>query len=251
MNFADSVNRAAFFRMFGTCSSHADGCGLCCTGGDDCITTHDNLTRRTGVPAVDCNNQSGPTGPPGHDWHACNFTCPPAPSVQNGARHHRMPPPPLSLRWAVSPTLHMNKCCVPVTIRDLFLGGSTTFTAYYPKNATDPDFTSGFREHGAAIYFYQGDTSQPPIRDITISRVTVEGFAGDCIDVGGGVQNLVVEDIRLKDCLRQGVDFAGAVAPGDAPSANFTARRVRDLQDSPGVTRGGESRMTRQHSAWC
>ena len=85
MKFADSVNRAAFFRMFGTCSSHADGCGLCCTGGDDCITTHDNLTRRTGVPAVDCNNQSGPTGPPGHDWHACNFTCPPAPSVQNGA----------------------------------------------------------------------------------------------------------------------------------------------------------------------
>ena len=58
-----------------------------------------------------------------------------------------------------------------------------------------------------------------------------------------GVQNLVVEDISLKDCLRQGVDFAGAVAPGDAPSANFTARRVRDLQDSPGVTRGGENRV--------
>jgi len=106
VNFADSVNRAAFFRMFGTCSSHADGCGLCCTGGDDCITTHDNLTRRTGVPAVDCNNQSGPTGPPGHDWHACNFTCPPAPSVQNGARTtagHR------SLSLGLSLTLNLNK----------------------------------------------------------------------------------------------------------------------------------------------
>ena len=55
------------------------------------------------------------------------------------------------------------------------------------------------------------------------------------------MQNLVVEDISLKDCLRQGVDFAGAVAPGDAPSANFTARRVRDLRDSPGVTRGGKT----------
>ena len=110
MNFADSVNRAAFFRMFGTCSSHADGCGLCCTGGDDCITTHDNLTRRTGVPAVDCNNQSGPTGPPGHDWHACNFTCPPAPSVQNGARattacHRRL----FLAGRALSPTLNLNK----------------------------------------------------------------------------------------------------------------------------------------------
>ena len=61
------------------------------------------------------------------------------------------------------------------------------------------------------------------------------------------MQNLVVEDIQLKDCLRQGVDFAGAVAPGDAPSANFTARRVRDLRDSPGVTRGGESRTTPYH----
>ena len=62
------------------------------------------------------------------------------------------------------------------------------------------------------------------------------------------MQNLVVEDIKLKDCLRQGVDFAGAVAPGDAPSANFTARRVRDLQDSTGVTRGGEGRTTTPHN---
>ena len=70
-------------------------------------------------------------------------------------------------RW---PRLPLSRCVahtdrwrrVPVTIRDLFLGGSTTFTAYYPKNATDPDFTSGFREHGAGIYFYQVSHATPP-----------------------------------------------------------------------------------------
>ena len=211
VNFADSVNRAAFFRMFGTCSAHVDGCGHCCTGAADCMQTHENVTSRLGVPPADCNNQSGPTGKPGHDWNNCNFTCPSAPSVSN------------------------------VSFHDLYLDGSTSFTHYYATSNTDTKWTAGFREHGAAIYYYQGDPSQPPIRDITVTRVTVTGFAGDCLDFGGGVHNLMVQDVAIKDCLRQGVDFAGGLGYGDAPSSNFTARRVRDLVDSPGVRRGGSS----------
>ena len=211
VKFADSVNRAAFFRMFGTCSAHVDGCGHCCTGGADCMQTHGNVTSRLGVPPADCNNQSGPTGKPGHNWNNCNFTCPSAPSVSN------------------------------VSFHDLYLDGSTSFTHYYATSNTDTKWTAGFREHGAAIYYYQGDPSQPPMRDITVTRVTVAGFAGDCLDFGGGVQNLMVQDVAIKDCLRQGVDFAGGLGFGDAPSSNFTARRVRDLVDTSGVRRGGSS----------
>jgi hypothetical protein len=204
VRFADSVNRAAFFRMFGTCSDHADGCGRCYNA------TASKPRPRGGVPAADCNGQVGKNGPPGRDWPNCNFTCPRARSVQN------------------------------VTIRDLKLWGSTNYTSYYPT-PTSPRGTAGFREHGAAVYFYQGDSSQPPIRDITVQRLTVGGFAGDALDFGGGVHNLLVEDILLTDYLRQGVDFAGGLANGDQPSRNFTARRVRDLAFTPGVTAGGST----------
>jgi hypothetical protein len=123
VRFADSVNRAAFFRMFGTCSDHADGCGRC-------YNASSTATRPMGgVPAADCNGQVGKGGPPGHDWPNCNFTCPRAASVQN------------------------------VTIQDLYLWGSTNFTTYYPTPAS-PVGTAGFREHGAAVYFYQGDPTQ-------------------------------------------------------------------------------------------
>lgn len=65
--------------------------------------------------------------------------------------------------------------------------------------------------------------------------MTAGGFAGDALDFGGGVHNLLVEDVFLKDYLRQGLDFAGGLSGGDRPSRNFTARRVRDLAFTPGV----------------
>jgi hypothetical protein len=156
VKFAESVNRAAFFRMFGTCSAHTDGCGHCAPN-----------SSAPGVPPVDCNGQMGPTGPPGHNWKNCNFTCPAAKSVHN------------------------------VTFQDLFLWGSTSFTAYKGQ-------TAGFREHGAGIYFYQGDATQPPISDIVVRRITAGGFAGDALDFGGGVQNLLV---RTSSSTAQGSQY--------------------------------------------
>ena len=78
VNLADSVNRAAFFRIFGTCSAHADGCGHC----SNSTSGKSNPSGGT-VPAKDCNGQMGPSGPPGYNWPNCNFTCPSAPSVTN------------------------------------------------------------------------------------------------------------------------------------------------------------------------
>ena len=208
VKLGESVNRAAFFRMFGTCSAHADGCGRCCNcNGTNCTEVCKSGPSGGFVPPEDCNGQRGPTGPPGYNWPVCNMTCPPAPSVEN------------------------------ITFRDLFLDGSTSYTCYSGCSKS----TAGFREHGAAIYFYQADTSQPPIKSITVQRVTATGFAGDAMDFGGGVEDLLVEDCYVKDYTRQGVDFAGQFGLGNAPSRNFTARRVRDLPFSPGFEAGGST----------
>jgi hypothetical protein len=208
VKLGESVNRAAFFRMFGSCSAHTDGCGRCCNcNGTDCEKTCKSGPSGGMVPPQDCNGQMGPTGPPGHNWPNCNMTCPPGPSVEN------------------------------ITYRDLYLDGSTSFTCYSGCAKS----TAGFREHGAAIYYYQADTSQPPIKSITVQRVTAVGFAGDAMDFGGGVQDLLVEDCFVKDYTRQGVDFAGQYGTGDTPSRNFTARRVRDLPFTPGFEAGGST----------
>eukprot|EP01050_Picozoa_sp_SAG11_P020052 SAG11_NODE_3311_length_2530_cov_2.928425_2_plen_195_part_00 len=157
--------------------------------------------------ATDRIRQMGPSGPPGHNWPDCNFTCPSAPSVTN------------------------------ITFRDLYLWGSTSYKCY--SGCSTP--TSGFREHGAAIYYYQADTNQPPITSITVQRVTAGGFAGDAMDFGGGVHDLLVEDCFVKDYTRQGVDFAGMSGQGDEPSRNFTARRIHDLPFTPGFEAGGST----------
>jgi hypothetical protein len=202
VNLAESVNRAAFFRMFGICSGHVDGCGHCAN-----VTSGKSAPSGGIVPAKDCNGQMGPSGPPGHNWPNCNFTCPSVPSVTN------------------------------ITFRDLYLWGSTSYECYSGCSKG----TAGFREHGAAIYYYQADTSQPPITAITVQRVTAGGFAGDAMDFGGGVQDLLVEDCFVKDYTRQGVDFAGMAGHGDAPSRNYTVRRVRDLPFTPGFMSGGST----------
>ena len=208
VKLGEAVNRAAFFRMFGSCSAHTDGCGRCCNcNGTDCAKTCKSGPSGGMVPPADCNGQMGPDGPPGHNWPNCNMTCPPGPSVEN------------------------------ITYRDLYLDGSTTFTCYSGCAKS----TAGFREHGAAIYYYQADTSKPPIKSITVQRVTAAGFAGDAMDIGGGVQDVLVEDCFVKDYTRQGVDFAGMYGAGDSPSRNFTARRVRDLPFTPGFEAGGST----------
>lgn len=111
-----------------------------------------------------------------------------------------------------------------ITISDLRLDGSTTHTAYpcsipMPGNASKPYFVC---EHNSLIFFY---TPAPGVlRDITVQRMITEAIAGDCMNFGDGVQNLLVQDIQLRDYLRQGVDLAG-----NSLSRNHTVRRVTEL----------------------
>ena len=62
------------------------------------------------------------------------------------------------------------------------------------------------------------------ITGVTIRRVDATAFGGDCIDVANGVVNALVEDVRVSDWLRQGVDFAG-----NGLSRNYVARRITEL----------------------
>ena len=62
------------------------------------------------------------------------------------------------------------------------------------------------------------------IRDITVQRIIAEAIGGDCMSFAYGVQNLLVEDIQVRDFLRQGVDLAG-----NNITFNHTVRRVTEL----------------------
>ena len=111
-----------------------------------------------------------------------------------------------------------------ISITDLHLHGNTNHTGYpcsipSPSNASIPYYVC---EHNALILFL---TKAPGVlRDITVQRVVVEAIGGDCMDFGWGVQNLLVEDVQLRDYLRQGVDLAG-----NTLSRNHTVRRVTEL----------------------
>jgi hypothetical protein len=56
------------------------------------------------------------------------------------------------------------------------------------------------------------------------------------MDFGDGVQNLLVEDVQLRDYLRQGVDLAG-----NANARNHTVRRVTELPWQTVVRPGGST----------
>eukprot|EP01050_Picozoa_sp_SAG11_P002624 SAG11_NODE_135_length_15131_cov_9.906599_3_plen_417_part_00 len=106
-----------------------------------------------------------------------------------------------------------------ITIRDLHLHGNTNHT-HYPCFA--PDGKTKLCDHNTLIMFY----TLPPgtLRDITVQRVIAEAIAGDVMSFAYGVQNLLAEDIQIRDFLRQGVDLAG-----DDLTFNHTVRRVTEL----------------------
>jgi hypothetical protein len=105
-----------------------------------------------------------------------------------------------------------------VAIRDLHIDGSTTHTAY-PCFGADGE---ALCEHNAGMFFYV----HPPhtIRNVTVQRVLVEAVAGDCMAFADGVQGLLVEDVVVRDFLRQGVDLAG-----NELSRNFVIRNVTEI----------------------
>ena len=72
------------------------------------------------------------------------------------------------------------------------------------------------------MFFY----TNPPgtIKGVTVQRVIVQAIAGDAMVFGEGVQDLLVEDIQLRDYIRQGVGLAG-----NALARNHTVRRVTEL----------------------
>jgi hypothetical protein len=62
------------------------------------------------------------------------------------------------------------------------------------------------------------------IRNVTVQRLLVEAVAGDCMTFADGVQGLLVEDVVVRDFLRQGVDLAGDVLSRDFVIRNVTER---------------------------
>jgi hypothetical protein len=113
-----------------------------------------------------------------------------------------------------------------VSITDLHLSGSTNYTNYTQ--------IAGQREHGSLIFFYQVNPQLPPIVGVNVERIFTESVAGDGMDYGDGVQQLLVSDVIQRDYLRCGVDQAGA-----GPVArDREIRGVVDLPSSEGVMAG-------------
>lgn len=112
-----------------------------------------------------------------------------------------------------------------ITITDLHLSGSTNYTNYGQ--------IAGEREHGSLIFFYANSLGHV-IKGITVERIFSESVAGDGMDFGDSVQDLLVSDIIQRDCLRVGVDQAGY----GPLSRNREIRFVRDLPGTPGVAQG-------------
>lgn len=131
-----------------------------------------------------------------------------------------------------------------ITIRDLHLDGSTNHTSY-PCSIPGPNGKPYYVcEHNALLFFY---TPLPGvIRDVTVQRMVVEAIAGDCMDFGDGVQNLLVEDVQLRDYLRQGVDLAGNVN-----ARNHTVRRVKELPWRTVVNPGGSTLHVEEAQGLC
>jgi hypothetical protein len=122
-----------------------------------------------------------------------------------------------------------------ITVHNFTIDGNTNWTAYSQCKGD-----SGHCEHNAGLFFYSdinatGD-GRAPIRNIHIHAMNIHSVGGDCIDVANGVENAVVEDITIRDFLRQGVDFGG-----DCVSRNFTARNITDDVAWQSVTAPGGS----------
>jgi hypothetical protein len=112
-----------------------------------------------------------------------------------------------------------------ITITDLHLSGSTNYTEYAQ--------IAGTREHGSLVFFYAPDQTSV-IKGITVQRLFVEKVAGDGMDFGDGVQDLLVSDVLHRDCLRVGVDQAGY----GPLSRNREIRHVYGFEPTPGVLQG-------------
>jgi hypothetical protein len=83
-----------------------------------------------------------------------------------------------------------------VTIRDLHLDGGNTHAAY----------VKGVPEHNHGIFLY---AKEALVENVTIERLLVENFSGDCIAVSYGCRNITIRDVAMRNFLRQGIQMGG------------------------------------------
>lgn len=108
-----------------------------------------------------------------------------------------------------------------VVVRDLHLDGGNTHQSYQ----------RGTPEQNHGIFLYAPKTT---VENVTIERMLIENFSGDCIAVGYGCRNITVRDVALRNFLRQGVQLAGGNGARD-----YLVTGCHDLEHS--ISPGGST----------
>jgi len=109
-----------------------------------------------------------------------------------------------------------------ITIRDLHLDGSNTYTEYKPGETP---------EHNAGLWFYNKDHL---IENITVENVFAENFSGDCMAFSVNCRGVTVRDCTLRNFVRQGIQMGGS--PG---ARDYLVTGCRDLEHT--VKPGGST----------
>ncbi|QDV45319.1 Poly(beta-D-mannuronate) C5 epimerase 1 [Stieleria neptunia] len=108
-----------------------------------------------------------------------------------------------------------------LTIRDLRLDGGNTHPAY----------AKGVPEQNHGIFLY---AKQAIVENVTIERLLIENFSGDCIALSYGCRNITIRDVAMRNFLRQGVQMGGGNGARD-----YLVTGCHDLQHS--ITPGGST----------
>ncbi|WP_166821709.1 glycosyl hydrolase family 28-related protein [Thalassoroseus pseudoceratinae] len=118
--------------------------------------------------------------------------------------------------------------CRNVTIRDLHLDGSNTFTFYEPGKTP---------EHNHGIFFYR---QEGVIENVTVRDCLIENFSGDCVGLGPGCRNMTIRNVTVRNFVRQGIQMAGGNGARDY--------LVTGCQDLEGDVRPGGSTIHVEHA---
>jgi hypothetical protein len=118
--------------------------------------------------------------------------------------------------------------CRNLTIRDLHLDGSNTFLSYEPGKTP---------EHNHGMFFSNKDSV---IENITIVNCLIENFSGDGIGLGQGCRHMTIQDVTLKNFVRQGIQMDGGNGARDY--------LVSGCQDLPGEVNPGGSTIHVEHA---
>ncbi|HID24300.1 MAG TPA: hypothetical protein EYP14_18120, partial [Planctomycetaceae bacterium] len=87
--------------------------------------------------------------------------------------------------------------CRNVIICNLHLDGSNTYRSYHPGKTPE-------QNHGVFLHAQKG-----VIENVTIRDCLIENFSGDCVSIGIGCRNITVQNVTLRNFVRQGIQMAG------------------------------------------